>query len=215
MPYPVLPITYFFFSSPPFSEAYLEFSFPLPLLLLLFSSSLSLSLPFNLLPSASSSSFLSSFWSDLPGVGLRFVLNVFLVSFSSSLFSPSSRCLLYRCGSYLASSLVSPRLTSTFAPRQFHRTFLFLLFRFRIISLCLVSVFKSVFYNDWPGGGSIHPFVHTPYIHPHTHAQKRGQSDRQSLLSSIIYLWETLVLSICGDGLFSALLRAPALSLLP
>ena len=37
--------------------------------------------------------------------------------------------------------LVSPRLTSTFASRQFHRTFLFLFFRFRIISLCLVSVF--------------------------------------------------------------------------
>lgn len=37
--------------------------------------------------------------------------------------------------------LVSPRLTSTFASRQFHRTFLLLFFRFRIISLCLVSVF--------------------------------------------------------------------------
>lgn len=58
--------------------------------------------------------------------------------------------------------------------------------------------FKILFYyNDWPGGGSIHPFVHTlPYIH---NPQKRGQ---KFFLLSIIYTWETLVLSICGDGLF-------------
>lgn len=49
---------FFFFSSPPFSEACLEFSFPLPLLLLFSSSSLSSLFFPSPSPSASSSSFL-------------------------------------------------------------------------------------------------------------------------------------------------------------
>ena len=139
MPYPVLPITFFFFSSPPFSEAYLEFSFPLPLLLLLFSSS-SLSSLFFPSPSASSSSFLFVLVGSPPRSrfairserfpGVVFFVSV-LISFYFSIVA----------GVILRVFLVSPRLTSTFASRQFHRTFLFLFFRFRIISLCLVSVF--------------------------------------------------------------------------
>lgn len=140
MPYPVLPITFFFFPPLHFLKHIWNSLFLYPsssssslLLFSLLFSSLLLQLP---LPR------FSSFWSDPPPPRSRFAIRserfpgvVFFVSVLISFYFSIV------AGVILRVFLVSPRLTSTFASRQFHRTFLFLFFRFRIISLCLVSVF--------------------------------------------------------------------------
>lgn len=129
---------FFFFQSPPFAEAYLEFSFffLLPLLSLVLLSSL-FSLLFFLSLSSSLQSTLKSFllWSDLNGVGLRIAFFLFS-SFCRFLFVQISfiSTQSVHCGSYLWLSLVLTSLRHENFPCD---SFLLA----RLIWSCLVSLF--------------------------------------------------------------------------
>lgn len=143
----------------------------------------------------------SSFWSDPPRSrfairserfpGVVFFVSV-LISFYFSIVA----------GVILRVFLVSPRLTSTFASRQFHRTFLFLFFRFRIISLCLVSVFLKSFFITMTGLEGVQSIPSSTLFPTYTTPKKENKKFFFFFFLCIIYTWETLVLSICGDGLF-------------